>query len=134
MAARGTGRPERIHTLGHHRDRMVDDGALKLGERRKALVEISLRQSGGQADTTHAERARALGSGDREGGSHQAVPSVDAPVVGADPLERHRHLVFHLGCSIVDTVEYQSLRSLAAKRCPRKEVRCRALDARRRSL
>ena len=40
-------RSERIDTLRHHRDGMVDDGAPQLGERREALVEIALGEPGG---------------------------------------------------------------------------------------
>ena len=91
----GSGGPERIDPLRHHGDGVVDDGALELGEGGEALVEVALGESGLQTHPPDAERARALGSGDRKGGLHQPVPPIAAPVIGADPFEGHRHLVVH---------------------------------------
>ena len=88
---------------------MVDDGALEFGKRGKALVEVPLVSPAAKPDFADAERASAFGSGDLEAGHHQPIPSIDAPVVGTDPLEGHRHLVLHLGASLVDTSQYQSL-------------------------
>ena len=76
---------------------MVHDRTLEFSQRGEALVEIPLGQARGQADAADAECPRALGSGDLEGGLHQPVPPVDAPGVGTDALEWHRHLVFHPG-------------------------------------
>jgi cholest-4-en-3-one 26-monooxygenase len=110
-------RREGIHTLRHRCDRVVDHGTLKLGERCETFVEISLRQTRSEAHATDAERAGALGSGDLEGGLHQPSPSIDAAVRGAHSLEGHRHLVLHDGASLVDTCQYQSLRSQTPGKC-----------------
>ena len=75
---------------------MVDDRALKLGERGEALVEVPLGEPGGQTHPADAESTSALGSGDLVGGLNHAVAPVETPVIRADPLEGHRHLVLHV--------------------------------------
>jgi hypothetical protein len=74
---------------------MVDNSALEFGKRGKVLVEVPLREPRSQTHPTDAERARPFRSGDLEGGRYQPVSSIETPVVGADSLEGHRHLVLH---------------------------------------
>jgi len=63
--------PERIDSLRHHRDGMVDDGALEVRQGREAFVEVPLGESGVPTHPADADRAGTFCSGDRKGGLHQ---------------------------------------------------------------